>query len=561
MTDSKVLASLADEYWEARLQAHPVMATAIGDRRFDDRLEDISPEGRAAWHARLMELHDRVGRITTAQLDEEDRITQAALDEVIRTDVAIADADRHAYSVDPLDGPQVGFLNIPAFQSVRTEDEAEDLLARWRAMGPWVDDLIANLRRGASDGRLGVRMLVGCVIEQLEETLARPDAEWPLAAPTRAVPDDWSDADADRFRSGLTDAIAVHIRPAFGRYREFLVNEIQPRARSDEQPGLVHLPGGDATYRSLVRAYTSLPTSPEEIHETGLAEVERIDVELVELGARLLDTDGLAATLDRLRSDPALRFTQGDEVFKVAEGSLWRASAAIDAWLGRLPLAPCEVVRMEPHEEKHSTITYYREPAVDGSRPGQYYINTSEPETRPRYEAEALAFHEAVPGHHLQTAIAQELARLPDFRRFLGTTAYVEGWGLYAERLAVDMGLYSGDLDLFGVASFDAWRACRLVVDTGMHAMGWSRGRAIGFMTEHTGLGANNIANEVDRYIAMPGQALAYKLGQLELLCLREEARSRLGDAFDIRAFHDAVLGEGALPLPVLRRLVERRLA
>jgi uncharacterized protein (DUF885 family) len=215
---------------------------------------------------------------------------------------------------------------------------------------------------------------------------------------------------------------------------------------------------------------------------------------------------------------------------------------------------------MAAHEEKHSTIAYYREPAADGSRPGQYYINTHAPETRPRYEAETLAFHESVPGHHLQLAIMQELTELPAFRRFNGCTAYVEGWGLYTERLSEEMGLLSGDLDRFGVLSFDAWRASRLVVDTGMHALGWSRQRAIDFMTEHTALGTNNIANEVDRYISYSGQALAYKLGQLELLRLRADARDRQGDRFDIRRFHDVVLGEGALPLPVLRQVVEREL-
>ena len=207
---------------------------------------------------------------------------------------------------------------------------------------------------------------------------------------------------------------------------------------------------------------------------------------------------------------------------------------------------------MLPHEEKHSTIAYYRPSAADGSRPGRYYVNTSEPATRPRYEAEALAFHEAVPGHHLQGALAQELTGLPAFRRHAATTAYVEGWGLYTERLANEMGLYSGETDLLGMLSFDSWRACRLVVDTGMHAMGWSRQQAIDFMTDHSALAANNIANEVDRYIGRPGQALAYKVGQLEMLRLRAEAQQRLGTAFDIRSFHDALLTHGALPLTTL---------
>jgi uncharacterized protein (DUF885 family) len=211
---------------------------------------------------------------------------------------------------------------------------------------------------------------------------------------------------------------------------------------------------------------------------------------------------------------------------------------------------------MEPHEEKHSTIAYYRQPALDGSMPGRYFINTYAPETRPRYEAEALAFHEAIPGHHLQIAIAQELQDIPEFRKHTGVTAYVEGWALYSERLADEMGLYSGDLDRIGMLSFEAWRACRLVVDTGMHAMGWSRQQAIDFMLANSALAENNIVNEVDRYIAWPGQALAYKLGQLEILSLRAEAKQAAGDAFDIRKFHDVVLRNGAVSLTTLRQIV-----
>ena len=226
-------------------------------------------------------------------------------------------------------------------------------------------------------------------------------------------------------------------------------------------------------------------------------------------------------------------------------------------WFGILPKAPCVVITMPEHEERHSTIAYYRQPAVDGSRPGQYASTPRSPTTRPRYEAQALAYHEAVPGHHLQLAISQELTDLPDFRRHNGPTAYVEGWGLYTERLADEMGLYSGDLDRIGVLSFDAWRACRLVVDTGMHALGWTRQQAIDYMLEHTVLAPNNVVNEIDRYIAGPAQALAYKIGQREILRLRAEAaEAQLGDAFDIRAFHDAVLGHGVVGLDTLGEIV-----
>jgi uncharacterized protein (DUF885 family) len=542
------LDQLAEDYWNAWLERHPTFATAIGERRFDDRLEDHSADARNAWRTQL-DTFDR--RLAEGPTDDEP-VTHAALAEALKADRAFLDADLGAFTVDPMNGPQVELLNIPTYQPIRSNAEADALLARWRAMPAYIDLAADRLGEAAREGRIGVAMLCTKVIQQLDELLARPDADWPLASPGEERPE---------IRDELIDVIGAGIRPAFARYRSRIVDEIAPRARPDDRPGLVHLPGGVEAYRAVSRAHTSVDTEPEVVHAIGLEEIRRIDAEFVELGGRLLGTDGLDATLKALREDPALHFSTRDEVEAVARASLERANGAIGQWFGRLPKAPCEVVVMPAHEEKHSTIAYYREPAADGARPGQYYINTYAPETRPRYEAETLAFHESVPGHHLQIAIAQELEHLPSFRRFWGSTAYVEGWGLYTERLSEEMGLLSGDLDRFGVLSFDAWRASRLVVDTGIHALGWSRHAAIEFMAEHTALGLNNIANEVDRYIAHPGQALAYKIGQLELLRLRAEARERQGDRFDIRRFHDAVLGEGALPLPVLRQVVERSLA
>jgi len=538
---------LAADYWEAFLERHPTTATALGDRRFDDRLTDDSATGRAEWERRLDQLLERLATIEA----DADPVTHATLAEALRTDRAHLDADTGAFTVDPLDGIQVDLLNIPSYHVPRTPAEEEMLLDRWRAMPGAIDTAIERLRDGLASGRTGVATLLRKATQQIDDVLAQPDEEWPLAAPAQQSP---------RMRDELLRIIGNDIRPAYQRFRAVL-GELAPHARPDDRPGLLHVPGGLGAYALLARAHTSLDTPPEDVHAIGLAEIERIDAEFVELGGRLLGTDDLESTLRRLRNDPALHFSTRDEIYETAVRSLERANAAIPDWFGRLPKAPCEVVRMPAHEEKHSTIAYYREPSADGSRPGQHFINTSAPETRPRYEAETLAFHESVPGHHLQLAIAQELEDLPAFRRFGGTTAYIEGWGLYTERLSEEMGLLSGEMDRFGVLSFDAWRASRLVVDTGMHALGWTRRQAIDFMTAHTALGENNIANEVDRYIAWPGQALAYKLGQLELLRLRAEARERQGDRFDIRRFHDAVLGQGALPLPVLRGVVERELA
>jgi uncharacterized protein (DUF885 family) len=555
------LARLAGEAWEGTLAAQPVMATSIGDRRVDDRLADPRPEARAAERNRLGRLVDRARAIPADDLEPTDAITRLALIAFLEAELDLATADVASWAVDPLDGPQVQFLNISSFQAVDTPADGDRLVERWRAMGPYLDRHGENVLAALDLGIVSPEAPVRAVIDELGDLLDGPDGAGPLLAPGSVARTGWSDTDRRRFESELASVVREVVLPAFGRYRDLIAGRVLPRARPNDRPGLSVVPGGADAYRRLIRAHTSLDLGPEEIHAIGLAEVERIDAELGELAGRALGTRGPAAARDRLRDDRALHFGRSDEVLATARSALARATAALPDWFGILPRAACEVVEMGAHEAKHSTVAYYLQPAEDGSRPGRYYLNTTAPETRPRYEAEALAFHESIPGHHLQIAIGQELAGLPAFRRHAGSTAFVEGWGLYTERLSDEMGLYSGDLDRIGIASFDGWRACRLVVDTGMHALGWSRDEAIAFMLEHTALAPDNIVNEVDRYITWPGQALAYKLGQLEIRRLRDETRSRLGGGFDIRAYHDAVLSQGALPLPVLRAVIERAFA
>jgi uncharacterized protein (DUF885 family) len=562
MTAAEDLQRLADAYWEATLEASPLFASIVGDRRYDDRLPDESDAGVARARDRLARLDDAAAAIDGEMLSEADRVTSAALLEGIRGDLAVIDSGLHRWTVDPLEGLVANLLALPDYQRLETPDDGARMVARYRAVGPAVDTYAGNLRASRAHGSVAPRAPVAHVIDALDTLLASPDAGWPLSRPASdEATAAWPASDRETFGRRLGESIANDVRPAFVRLRDVLTNEIAPVARGDDAVGIGALSGGADAYRSLIRRHTSLELTPDELHQTGLAEVDRIDRELRELTGRVLGASSLPEALASLRSDPALHFGTRDEVQDVAERSLARANEAIPDWFGRLPRAPCVVVRMGTHEEAHNTIAYYREPAADGSRPGQFAINTGAPETRPRYEAEALAFHEAVPGHHLQLAIAGELDDLPMFRRWLGPTAYIEGWGLYTERLSDEMGLYTGDLDRIGVLSFDAWRACRLVVDTGMHALGWSRDQAITFMTEHTALAANNIANEIDRYIVWPGQALGYKAGQLELVRLRTRAHERLGARFEIRAFHDAVLGQGALPLSTLAAVVDRWVA
>jgi len=547
------LAELAEAYWDAYLLADPLHGTAVGDARYNDRLTDLGIEARHFLARRFAGLRERAVAIRLDPTDPEAPLTRAALLFGIDARLAFLAADAPSYTVDAMNGPQAEFMNIPSFQPLREPSDGVAMLARWREMGPWLGELAGALRRGLADGRAPVAGSVRRVLDELDDLLAQPTSSWPLLAPLQRQPAGWPDGEWRAFAAELEQAVEVTVKPAFARFRTFLADEMLPRSRDEAHVGICHIPGGLETYASLVRAHTTTDRTAEELHGIGRAEVARIDAEISALGGRVLGTASLAETLAALRSDRSVHFTSGDEIVEVAARSLSRAQEAIPAWFGRLPRARCEVARMLPHEERHTTIAYYRDPARDGSRPGRYYVNTYAPETRPRYEAEALAFHEAVPGHHLQVAIAQELDRLPPFRRHAETTAFVEGWGLYAERLSEEMGLYSGDLDRIGMLSFDAWRACRLVVDTGMHALGWSRQQAIDFMEGHSALALNNIVNEVDRYIGWPGQALAYKVGQLEILALRREAEEEMGSGFDIRRFHDALLGHGPLPLTTLR--------
>jgi len=361
----------------------------------------------------------------------------------------------------------------------------------------------------------------------------------------------WPAGERERQVRALHGVVATQIRPAVERLRGFLHDTLLPRARGSQE-GLVAVPGGDACYRASILYHVGLAKTPEELHALGRAEIARTDREIAELGKTVLGTPDLAATIARLRGDRSLYFASRDELYAAAGKALDRAKAAMGRFFSVLPRADCVMREIPAYEAPYSTIAYYRQPHFDGSKPGEYFVNTLNPETRPRFELEALTWHESIPGHHLQIAIAQELGELPLFRKLDGSTAFVEGWALYTERLAEEMGLYTADLDRLGKLSYDAWRGSRLVVDTGIHALGWTRAQAEAYMREHTALTEVNISNEVDRYIGWPGQALAYKVGQIWIQRLRDEAEHALGARFDLPAFHAVVLGAGAVTLIVL---------
>ena len=551
------LAQLCRDAWEDHLSSHPQAATAIGDPRYHGKLSLPSPETAAQRAATVERFRERALGIPESTLDPRDAITRASL--LIQWDLALAEhalaVDFDSWQLDPLYGPQARFLTSAQDQPVETRAEQRQLLERWRRIPAYMDQVTANLQRGLANGRVASYTSVTKVLGQVDALLATPPASSPLYT---CLPEHTS--------PGLRDEVLAVVRdeiyPAFARHRAVLAERVLPNARDDLHPGLGHVAGGPEAYRHCIRRETSLELEPEEIHAIGLAEIARIRAEISVLGQRVFGTSEVAEIQHLLRTSPEMHFTTREEVEQKAQTSLARAREAMSSAFGILPRADCIVVRTPPHEEADSTIAYYNGPSADGSRPGRYFINTSLPKTRPRYEAEVLAYHEAIPGHHLQIAIAQELDGVPMIRRYTGgSTAFVEGWALYTERLCDELGLYSGDVDRLGVLSFDAWRASRLVVDTGLHALGWTRQQAIDYMTENTLLAENNIANEVDRYIAWPGQALAYKLGQREILALREQAREALGNQFELSGFHDRVLENGAVTLSILRDQVEAWIA
>jgi uncharacterized protein (DUF885 family) len=550
------LAEVAEEFFQVSMDAEPFTATVAGVAGWDAEVPDLSEAAEAATDRRLAGLERRLGAIDPDGLGAQDRVTHAMLG------VALADARAMLAARWPevtvsatMAGLQTAVLGLVPKVTLATPAQADDYLERCRKLPGCLDQAGDRLRAGLAAGRTPPALGVRAAIAQLAAYLAGPPASDPLLSP---VPPAGAGA---AWRERLAQVVAGEVRPAMARHRDLLAGQVLARSRPDDRCGLVHLPGGEAIYRATVRRHTTTDRDPLELHRVGLDLVAGLAEEYRELGSKVLGTSYLEAILARLRGDPALRFRTAAQILQSGRDALARATEALPAIVGRIPRAPCRVDEMSPYEAKDSVLGYYQPPSADGGRPGVHWLNTSAPETRTRYEYEALAFHESVPGHHLQFALAQELEELPRFRRFGYVTAFSEGWALYTERLADELGLYSGDLARFGMLSFDSWRACRLVVDTGLHQLGWSRGQAIDYLLANSALTRGNVENEVDRYVAEPGQALAYMVGRLELVRLRALATDRLGDRFDLRAFHDLVLGTGGVPLAVLAGEVDRHLA
>jgi uncharacterized protein (DUF885 family) len=541
------LSRLLEAHWENLMRSSPIWATDLGDHRFDDQLEDATMEGV------LQRRADRDAFLAQAKAIQSssarDEVTRLLFIEQLEASQGLDVCEFEIWSFSPRNNPLYLFNKLQEMHPISTLLDAENFLKRLEGIPQVIDGEIERIRLGIQQGLVANAESSRRVLEMTEETLKLEAEKWPIASaepPTGFA-----------LTESVTQRIESLLRPSLTRYRDFLRDELLPNARSGEQEGLFGLPNGAACYTALIRHHTTLVRSPETTHQLGIDALESIHEEMRQLGEQIFSTGDLASIFSHLRNDPSLRFENSEEVEAKANSALDRAKERMAEAFDPVPQTDCVVKSIPDFEAPYTTIAYYRPSAADGSRPGTYFVNTYAPETRPRFEAEVLAYHEAIPGHHLQIALAHELDATPNFRRVLHMTAFVEGWALYSERLSDEMGLYTGDLDRLGMLSFDSWRAARLVVDTGIHAMGWSRQRAIDFMAENTPLALNNIENEVDRYITTPGQALAYKTGQLEILRMREEAKAALGEAFDIKDFHRVVLGGGAVSLPVLEAQIQ----
>ncbi len=539
---------LADEYWNYLMEVNPTHATMLGDHRFDDKMEPASREAEDDQIGRLREFVDRARRLEGLELDES--ITRDVLIHEASTTATGLEARTSEFDVNHTMGLQALIPVLIPQLPIETQEHAEALVQKYRSIGQTLDEMADRLREGLANGRTPPALTTEKTVEQLDAMLATPIAQDPFL--NVRVPGSFDEAQTAAWRDDLAAVIEAAIRPALQRYRDIIANEVLPVARPQDRSGLGWIPGGDGLYRDAIARFTTLSLDADEIHEIGLAQVERLSHEYRELGKEVLGTDDLQQIYTRLREDPELHFTLGSDVREAAEAALAKAKATMGDWFGRLPEADCVV-----GETPSGPTAFYFPPAMDGSRPGTFFVNTAKPGDFGRFEIEALAYHEGIPGHHLQLAIAQELEDIPEFRKHAVVTAYAEGWGLYTERLADEMGLYTGPLERIGMLSADSMRAGRLVVDTGIHAKGWSRSRAVKFFADNSPMTMGTIENEVDRYIGMPGQALAYMIGRLEIQKLRAEAEDALGAAFDIKNFHDTVLGSGMVTLTILRRLVE----
>jgi prolyl oligopeptidase len=552
------LSILIDAAWEAQLANDPMFASQLGDRRYNDRWADRSNEAIAAEQAQNRDFLRRVYAIDRKALTPDEQLNYELFRRNLQYTVDEYQFNGHLLPFDHHGGIQ-NLENAASYLRFESIKDYDDWLTRMGKIGVLVEQTIKLAEQGRKAGVVAPKILMQRIPEQIAAQLVSDPETSPFFATFVDLPDSFGDAEQRRLRAAARDTIRDTIVPAYTKLARYFSETYLPACR--DSIGLAALPNGSAWYEQRARRFTTTPMSPDEIHRLGLEEVRRIRDAMQEIIDEVDFSGSFQDFLAFLRNDPQFYYDDPDDLLEAYLATSKRIDPELIRLFGKLPRMPYGVKPIPASIAPDTTTAYYTDPAADGSRAGTYWVNLYRPEVRPKYEIEVLTVHEAVPGHHLQLALQQELGELPNFRRYGGSTAFVEGWGLYSESLGYDLGLYQDPYSRFGQLTYEMWRAVRLVVDTGIHYKGWTRQQAIDFFKDNAAKTELDIVNEIDRYIGMPGQALAYKIGQLKILAIRKRAEIALGDRFDIRAFHDQLLGAGALPLDLLEQRMDAWLA
>ncbi len=543
------LNGLFQQYWDETLEHRPEFASTIGDKRYNDKLTDYSVKAENAWLEREQNLMLRLAAVDPAGLNDAEKTSRELLLRRIADDEEGAEFKEWEMPVNQMGGIYSEYPQLVAELSFNAVKDYDDWIARLRAIPDAFDQVTTNMSIGMDDHRIPPKYLLEKMLEQVKQLASQKPEDSPLAMPLKKFPATIPAAEQERIKQEMLGVIGKRVLPAYTRFAHFLEVSYIPAGRAE--PGISSLSDGAKYYQYLIRRTTTTDLTAEKIHQIGLDEVKRDEADMLAIAQKLGFQD-LKSFRASLKSNPKLKATSRESLLDAYRGYLGPMQAKLPSLFGRLPKAPFEVTAVPDYLEKTSAPAYYEAGSPDGSRPGRLRIDTYNATDRNLYAVESIAYHEGLPGHHLQISIARELTDVPTFRKYGRYTAFSEGWGLYAERLGKDVGFYQDPYSDYGRLEADIWRAIRLVVDTGVHSQHWTRQQMVDFFHDHSAIDETSIQAEVDRYIAWPSQALAYKIGQLKILELRDRAKKELGDKFDIRAFHDQVLDAGAMPLDLL---------
>jgi uncharacterized protein (DUF885 family) len=555
---SKQLSGLFHDYWEAYLKLNPENASEIGDNRYNDKISDYSVKAYNDWLAQEQNFLLQLAAIDPDGLSNQEKLSRDLLLRDMTQDEEASEFKEWEMPVNQMGGIQTTYPQLVAELSFTTVKDYDDWIARLHAIPHAFDQVITDMSIGVDDHRVPPKFLMEKVLDQVNEMAAQKPEDSPFAMPLKKFPASIAAADQQRIKTEMLNAIGKEVLPAYTRFGLFLKATYIPAGRTD--PGIWALSDGAKYYQFLIRRTTTTDLTADQIHKIGLDQVQKDEAAMLEIAQKLGFKD-LASFRAHLAADPKLKATSADQLMAAYKGYIDPMRAKLPELFGRLPKAPLEVVQIPDYMAKTSPPAYYEPGTPDGSRPGRLNVDIYNATDRNLYGVECIAYHEGIPGHHLQISIGQEMTGIPEFRKFEGYTAFVEGWALYSEQLGKDVGFYQDPYSDYGRLQADMWRAIRLVVDTGVHNEHWTRQQMVDYFHAHSSIDETSMQSEVDRYIAWPGQALAYKMGQLKILELREKAQKELGGKFDIRAFHDQVLDSGALPLDVLESRVDAWIA